>query len=76
MDERTEYWIELFHILSPSRPVSDAGPRYIPLTEIKALIDMVPQPAANDEVILLVRAMDSAFMDHVESRRRPLARGR
>lgn len=70
MDERTEEWIELFHILSPSRPVSESGPRYIPLSEIKALLEMVPQPAGNDEVIIVVRAMDSAFMEYVEGKRR------
>lgn len=76
IDDRSEYWIELFHILSPSRPVSDSGPRYIPLSEIKALIEMVPQPAANDEVVLLVRAMDGVFMEYVEGKRKFSTRSR
>ena len=56
--------------------MSDYGPRYIPLSEIKALLEMCPQPAANDEVIIVVRAMDEAYIDYVESKRRPLARKR
>lgn len=69
MCERTFYWLDIFGMLSPSRATSDYGPRSIPLTEVKALMDIMPIAAEGDEIVMVVRAMDEAYLDEVERKR-------
>lgn len=69
ISDRTAFWLETFWLLSPSRPLSDVGPRAIPLTEIRALTDLMPVPATGSEVVIVIRAMDGVYLEEVERKR-------
>lgn len=70
IDERTAFWLYVFDVLSPSRGMSDTGPRPIPVSEIKAQCEFTPLPASPDEIQAVVRAMDNEFLEYAASKRK------
>lgn len=62
IDERCDFWLDVFSTLSPSRPNSP-GP--IPLSEMNALLQMVPMPCQPKELVSVIQAMDVVFLDHI-----------
>jgi len=69
IDERTDFWLYLFELLSPSRTADYGRALPIPLTEVKALADMMPLPCEPDELIGVIRHMDIAFLDYANGRK-------
>lgn len=69
IDERTDMWLYAFDLLSSSRPAGFNGPGPIPISEMRALLGMIPLPCANDEFVRVVQSMDNAYLDHVYKRR-------
>tara|TARA_B100000700_G_scaffold189815_1_gene209172 strand:- start:41171 stop:41440 length:270 start_codon:yes stop_codon:yes gene_type:complete len=68
IDERCEYWLYLFDLLSPSRPAGYGAPQPIPLTEVHALWQLMSPPCAPDELIGVMREMDVTFLEHANRR--------
>lgn len=69
---------EAFALLARGRPVAaglgEAAPQPIPLSDIKAWLDLFGDPDP-EAFVLLVRAADRAWLDaHAERRRRAAAR--
>ncbi len=76
IDGRTEFWLGLFRRLSPSRQYTHGIAVSIPASEIAACCSFCPVPAAPDEVMYVIGAMDDAYLEHQSKQRDKKAKPR
>lgn len=69
MDARTQFWLSVFRHLSPSRNYTHGIAMSIPVSEIAAYCQFRPIPAAPDEVMHVISAMDDAYLEHQAKQR-------
>lgn len=65
------YYYSSFAALSSSRSVTPAGAGPIPLSEIKAFLDLEGERNIEERrrFVMMIRAMDGVFLDHVRKQR-------
>lgn len=70
-EARTAY--EVFDLLDAGRPMGFSGPLPIPLTDIAAFFDIVPEPSQDNRLRLtrLIRRIDRAYLKKTYEKTRP-----